>query len=67
MWIFVLEAMIALSLLLFIVWWTLGPTHKREREMLRRLAEERAAHAGDGTATEGPSSNSPTNQREPRS
>ncbi len=42
MWIFVAEAIGALSLLLFIVWWTLGPTHKREQEMLRRLARERA-------------------------
>jgi hypothetical protein len=40
MWIFVAEAIGALGLLLFIVWWTLGPTHRREQEMLRLAREE---------------------------
>ena len=40
MWILVVEAMIAVGLLLFIVWWTLGPTQRREREEMQRLAGE---------------------------
>jgi hypothetical protein len=47
MWILVLEAMGALSLLLFIVWWTLGPTHRRERDELRRLGDAAAHEAAD--------------------
>ena len=43
MWIFVAEAMGALGLFLFIVWWTLGPTQRRERETLRQLARDEAA------------------------
>ena len=43
MWILVAEAMGALSLLLFIVWWTLGPTHRREREALQRMIDDEAA------------------------
>ena len=39
MWILVVEAMIAVGLLLFIVWWTLGPTQRREREEMQRLAQ----------------------------
>jgi len=42
MWIFVAEAFGALGLLIFIVWWTLGPTQRREQEMLRKLASEEA-------------------------
>jgi hypothetical protein len=38
MWILVAEALGALCLFLFIVWWTLGPTQRREREALRELA-----------------------------
>lgn len=38
MWILVVEAMIAVGLLLFIVWWTLGPAQRREREEMQRLA-----------------------------
>ena len=63
MWIFVLEAMLALGLLLFIVWWTLGPTHRRERDELRRLSEERAANAAEGTATPDAVENSPASDR----
>ena len=40
MWLFVLEALLALALLLFIVWWTIAPVHKRESESV-----EREAHA----------------------
>jgi hypothetical protein len=43
MWILVAEAMGALSLLLLIVWWTLGPTQRRERDALREAAAERAS------------------------
>ncbi len=38
MWILVVEAMIAVGLLLFIVWWTMAPAQKREREEMQRLA-----------------------------
>jgi len=47
MWLFVGEAMGALSLLLFIVWWTLGPTQRREREEMRELADQEAARVGE--------------------
>ncbi len=59
MWILVVEAMIAVGLLLFIVWWTLGPTQRREREEMQRLARAAAASAEEqsqcndlGTASE---------------
>jgi hypothetical protein len=42
MWILVVEAMGALSCLLLIVWWTLGPTHRRERDALREAALQQA-------------------------
>jgi hypothetical protein len=42
MWILVAEAMGALTLFLFIVWWTLGPTQRREREAMRELASAEA-------------------------
>lgn len=45
MWILVVEAMIAVGLLLFIVWWTLGPTQRREREEMQRLLREAAPSA----------------------
>ncbi len=38
MWILVVEALFAVGLLIFIVWWTLGPTQRREREEMQRLA-----------------------------
>ncbi len=67
MWIFVLEALIALSLLLFIVWWTLGPAQKRDREMMRRLADEQAdvARAARQAATDATATNSPESSRGP--
>lgn len=63
MWLLVVEAMIAVGLLLFIVWWTLGPTQRREREEMERLArapsllaaasDDEAAQCNDlGTANE---------------
>lgn len=59
MWILVVEAMAAVGLLLFIVWWTLGPTQRREREEMERLARDAAASAEEqsqcnerGTASE---------------
>lgn len=57
MWILVAEAMGALGLFLFIVWWTLGPTQRRERDAVERLArdaaERRAAPKGDDPAKPG--------------
>jgi hypothetical protein len=51
MWLFVAEALCALGLLLFIVWWTLGPTHRLERDALRQLASAEAdAKPSDGEA-----------------
>ena len=50
MWLFVGEALGALSLLLFIVWWTLGPTQRREQDEMRRLASEQAARLDESTA-----------------
>lgn len=50
MWILVVEAMAALGLLLFIAWWTLGSTQKREREALRDEAARLAAAARSATA-----------------
>ncbi len=49
MWILVVEAMVAVGLLLFIVWWTLGPTQRREREEMQRLAREEVASAEERT------------------
>jgi hypothetical protein len=57
MWILVAEALGALSLFLFIVWWTLGPTQRRERENLRQLASAEAdakPSDGESTAVESP-------------
>jgi hypothetical protein len=45
MWILVAEAMGALSLLLLIVWWTLGPTQRRERDAMRAEAEAMASES----------------------
>jgi hypothetical protein len=56
MWILVVEALGALSLLLFIVWWTLGPTQRRERDELRALDAKRitdADHARSAKTREG--------------
>ena len=40
MWIFVAEALLALALLIAIVWWTMGPTHRRERQEARNAAKD---------------------------
>jgi hypothetical protein len=56
MWILVAEAMGALSCLLLIVWWTLGPTQRRERDAMR--AEQEAMAAASQTDPER-SSNAP--------
>jgi hypothetical protein len=54
MWILVVEALGALSLFLFIVWWTLGPTHRQEREALRQLTRAEAdAKPSDAESTVG--------------
>jgi hypothetical protein len=45
MWILVAEALGALGLLLFIVWWTLGPAQRREREALQREIDAEASRA----------------------
>ena len=50
MWILVVEAMIAVGLLLFIVWWTLGPTQRREREEMQRLVAQDACASLDAQA-----------------
>ena len=42
MWIFVAEALLALALLIGIVWWTMGPAHKRERQQARDEAKNEA-------------------------
>ncbi len=51
MWILVAEALGALGLFLFIVWWTFGPTQRRERDafnaLAREEAERRTAEASD--------------------
>lgn len=54
MWILVAEAMGALALLLFIVWWTLGPTHRREREALERAARDAAGTRAERTLPAAP-------------
>ncbi|MEO8937150.1 MAG: hypothetical protein ABI277_14325 [Burkholderiaceae bacterium] len=60
MWILVAEALGALGLFLFIVWWTLGPTQRREREALQQLASQearrRAATEADAQSSESDSS-----------
>jgi hypothetical protein len=53
MWIFVAEALGALSLLLLIVWWTLGPTHRREQEELQRLVDDEAKRSATGDKAKG--------------
>jgi hypothetical protein len=44
LWILI-EAAIALGLFLFIMWWTLGPVHRREARELERLRSESARSA----------------------
>ena len=53
MWIFVLEAALALGLLLFIVWWTMAPAHRREQDEARRArdAEARSRELDDDGVT----------------
>ena len=50
MWIFVAEALLALALLIAIVWWTMGPTHKRERQEAKNEANKEASR---GVSVEG--------------
>ncbi len=50
MWILVVEALGALGVLLFIAWWTLGPTHRREQAALRDEAARLAS--GDRAAAD---------------
>lgn len=41
MWLLMLEAALALALLIFIVWWTMGPVKKREdRDRAARAAND---------------------------
>jgi len=47
MWIFIAEALLAVGLLLFIVWWTLGSAQRRDREELERLKRERVERTPD--------------------
>ncbi|HVE50508.1 MAG TPA: hypothetical protein VNG69_12950 [Casimicrobiaceae bacterium] len=48
----VIEAVIALGLGLAIVWWTMSPSRKREREEeCREAAEQSADNAGNGRRT----------------
>jgi nitrogen fixation-related uncharacterized protein len=47
MWIFIAEALLAVGLLLFIVWWTLGSAQRREREEFERLKRERVSGKPD--------------------
>ncbi len=55
MWILVAEALGALGLFLFIVWWTLGPTQRRERDALQKLARDDAERrASDAALKEAP-------------
>ena len=42
MWIFVAEALLALALLIAIVWWTMGPAHRRERQEAKEAAKHEA-------------------------
>jgi hypothetical protein len=42
MWLLLVEAGIALGLFLFILWWTMGPVHKRETEASARREIEAA-------------------------
>jgi len=50
MWMFVLEAAIALALLLFIVWWTMAPVKKREdaARTAKSASEDRPEDRPDG-------------------
>lgn len=57
MWIFVLEAAIALGLLVFIVWWTLAPAKKREDAQVRNRVQQ--ATLPDGTPARPGTSNGP--------
>ena len=50
MWVLVLEALLALGLLLFIVWWTMAPAHKREQDEVRRARDEKV-HSRDPAAS----------------
>lgn len=59
MWILVAEALGALGLFLFIVWWTLGPTQRREREALDRLAAEEAGRHDDSAQDAGAAADPP--------
>ncbi len=57
MWILMGEALLAVALLLSIVWWTLGPTQRRERDAamraeIERLAREEAAKRSAAGTTE---------------
>jgi len=49
MWILLMEAGLAVGLLLFIVWWTLGPTQRREREAFEAMRAERAVDVERGS------------------
>jgi len=40
MWILILEAAIALGLLVFIVWWTMAPVKKREDAQARNPEQQ---------------------------
>lgn len=44
MWIFVLEAGVALALLIFIVWWTLP---SKDKDALPQIEDKRAPKTGD--------------------
>lgn len=54
MWILILEAALALGLLVFIVWWTLAPVKKREDAQVRNR-EQQAALPEVAPAPPGPS------------
>jgi len=42
MWLLIVEAALALALLIFIVWWTMAPVKRREDAEQARQARERA-------------------------
>lgn len=48
MWLLILEAALALALLIFIVWWTMAPVKRRENAEQARQGRERAQKV-DGT------------------
>ena len=64
MWILVVEALGALSLFLFIVWWTFGPTQRRERDALQKLALEEAERR---ERADGPDRDAKASNHDPRS